>query len=90
MKTIYKYRLIPYVAIQMPKGSKIISIAEQQAGEVFIWAQVDTTQPLEERNFIFFTTGIAIESEELLDFYGTVHLRNGLVFHVFEEKQIRN
>jgi hypothetical protein len=91
MQTIFKYNVevTDKQKVMMPKGAKVLHV-HQQLGVPCIWAQVDTSQPLVERNFETFGTGHEMPTFITLDFayvyVGTYHLQNGsLVFHIFEK-----
>lgn len=88
MRAIYKYRLDvgAQVAVRMPRGAKVLSVGEQGVG-IFVWAEVETLDDLEERYFLMYGTGHPIVESPHMSrvFIGTVQLRKlGLVFHVFE------
>lgn len=83
--TVWKFVIEdPETTVSMPKGAKVLHVAEQR-GDVCIWAEVDPTMPLEPRRFVVAGTG------QMLPVYrgrhlGTVLLAGGaLVFHVYED-----
>ena len=78
MKTIYKY---PTGSIQIPKGARVLT-AGCQSGEFYIWAEVDTEAPLEDRKFVVYGTGWEI-SEDKLSYVSTV-FEHVFVWHVYE------
>lgn len=86
MKTIHKY-LVPLqdpVTIQMPEGARILS-AQVQVCDVCIWAMVDTSKAVEDRNIRIVGTGHPADDIDPSKFIGTVQLRGGsLVLHLFE------
>jgi hypothetical protein len=82
MRTVYKYPLKVSEHIPIPKGGKILSVAEQN-GEIFLWVEVDTTQEVEGRFFIVYGTGWMIDEESI--YVGTVH-SGLLVWHIYEVK----
>lgn len=90
MKKIFKYT-IPVgdsIVVEMPEGSEIISVKEQD-NEIKAWAIVEDSPDvdMESRKFRVFGTGHELpdDTSELL-FLGTVLLFDGkLVFHVFED-----
>lgn len=69
--------------IEMPVNAEILSVAEQN-GHMFIWAFVDKDAKRETRRFNVFGTGRTIKISPSLYFLGTVFMKNGHVFHVFE------
>ena len=87
MKTIYKFVLEPITLnkIDMPIGAEILSVAFQR-DNFCMWAKVDTEATVFPRIFRVFGTGyeIPMGEEEHLEFVGTAHMDNGLVFHAFE------
>ena len=87
MLTVHKHHveLGDYFEIAMPKGAKILTVAEQH-GLPCLWALVDTDKPIEKRLFRFAGTGHPItERPEHLQFVATFQMQGGsLVFHIFE------
>lgn len=84
---IWKYILAANsnMIVEMPKEAEILT-AQEQFGEICIWALVNPILPKEKREFVVYGTGhkIIYEREEL-DYIGTVQLYKGsLVLHVFE------
>lgn len=77
MKTVYKYRT---GVIQIPKGAHILK-AGMQNGEVFIWAEVDSSQPTEERSFCVCGTGHLIPKKSC---YIDTVFDGDFVWHVYE------
>ena len=90
MKKIYKYLLLAtdFQNLELPKGSKIISIIELYDGMV-LYAIVDT-DTTETELYDIAVKGTGHPFPEKLDTYtflGSVKLMNGsLVFHVFYKK----
>ena len=86
MLTVYKYA-IPFTdefKLRLPAGAQPLSAGEQH-GEIQMWALVDPAAPSMERMFRLAGTGHPIDhAPGALLFVGTVQLRNGLVFHLFE------
>lgn len=78
MKTIWKFEITR--AIKMPKNAKILSINSSD-----LWAEVDITEELVTRKFMYFETG---EDMKYLPahsiFIGTSHSSVGKVHHVYE------
>ena len=88
MTTIYKYQLYAdNRPTEMPAYAKVLS-AGVQAGEIFIWALVDTTAESHQRQLYVYPTGGAINPmlSEKLKLLNTVFV-GALVFHVFETTQ---
>ena len=77
MKTIYKYDT---GHIQLPKGAKILK-AGMQGGEVKIWAEVDSSQPTEERRVFVYGTGHLIPENAC---YIDTVFDTLFVWHVYE------
>jgi hypothetical protein len=95
---IFKYT-IPVTdepSVEMHKGAQIIHVDEKPAqpgsnifggdNHLCIWAVVDPSEPLIQHRFVIFGTGNPIDGYEGEDLYhiGTVLMRNGLVWHVFD------
>ncbi len=89
MKTIFKYRLDPATTerhiLSMPVGATIL-VAQNQAETVTLWAEVDDTYPVEDREFLVAQTGQPCPIlRRKKQFLGTVQLDGGaLVLHVYE------
>jgi hypothetical protein len=85
MKAVYKYRVHPYEEFTLlPDGAKILSVGEQDES-IYIWALVNPAILAQTpRRIRAYGTGHPIEDGERV-FIGTVQMRNGLVFHFFEE-----
>ena len=70
----------------MPKDAKILSVQKQEE-ELVLWAEVNTTAEVENRNINIFETGHSIPEELDLVYLGTVLFMNdSFVAHVFEQK----
>ena len=85
MKQIFKYPIEPYTEfITMPQGAKILHVAEQ-CNELFLWAEVDETQPPATRKIICVGTGMVWDEEEmkLAEYIGTVQ-QDGFVWHYYD------
>ena len=87
MKTVYKYLITPQNSkIKMLQGAVIVCVHEQN-GLIYIWAEVDTELPTEEREFAIYGTGENMPDEifESFLYVGTVFIDKGaLVYHVYE------
>ena len=88
IRHIFKYE-IPLtdelIKIEMPEKSSICDI-NNQGDNLFLWAKVDIHAPLMTSKFKIFGTGHKIDNCEQLSFLKTVHMPNGLVWHVFAVK----
>ena|SRR5690606_29381183 len=82
---VWRYEVRPLTSqeIRMPKGAVPLHVAEHPAGEVSMWALVDTRAEREMREFTVAGTGWQIVADGPR-YVGTVPMRDGLVFHVFE------
>lgn len=83
MKTVYKYPIPIYdeFGFLMPKGAEILHV--NQINDVpYIWALVDTMEPLESYSFALRGTG---HNADIVGKYiGTFQMHDGqLVFHLF-------
>jgi hypothetical protein len=68
----------------MPKHAKVLCVQNQFA-LTCIWAIVDPTAEIEQRNFRWFGTGHPMP-ESPLHYVGTVQINGGeLIFHLFQE-----
>lgn len=68
--------------LQMPSKWAICDVNHQE-GQIFIWAMVDIHAPLKTYKFMIHGTGWKIDDVENLYFLKTVHMPDGLVWHVF-------
>jgi len=92
MKAIYKYRL-PFMeqsAVTMHKDAKIIRV-DGSDGALWMWAIVDTAQPLVSRKFYLYKTGGQMPDD--IDFYqyvgfGAIFIQMELMMYVFEKNAI--
>lgn len=88
MRTIYKYPLdiTDAQTVQMPKSAAVLSVGVQ-GHTVYVWAAVDTDEPLVGRHFRIAGTGNPFGwRAPSLRFIGTVMTHGGhLVWHVFED-----
>lgn len=85
MKTIYKYPLaiMGEQSVQMPEYAAILRVG-MQAGQLCLWAEVNTDKPIEKRTIEIFGTGHEMTKTHK-DYIGTaIDDQNGLVWHVFE------
>jgi len=84
-KIIYKYqiRAIGVNDIQLPKGSKILTVMGQN-DNVIMWVELNEGAEMEERSFVIRATGERFKKEN--DIYiGTASVMNGgLIWHVYE------
>lgn len=86
-KVIYKYEIpVGHSAdIELPVGFLPLAMAAQGA-KIYLWAMID---PDETRKAILplrvVGTGEPIREGELGRYYKTVHMENGLVFHIFQD-----
>ena len=78
MKTVYKYST---GFVNMPKGA-IVRKAGMQNGEVFVWAEVDTDAPKEERQFAVYGTGWEFDARNYC--YIDTVFDGAFVWHVYE------
>lgn len=85
MKKIWKYAINPKTKLEMPAGSRILTLHTQD-NQPQLWALVDPTAPLVTRVFHALPTGVKFDDGNL-SYIGTVHINSGtLVFHIFEER----
>lgn len=88
MRAIYKYRL-PFMEVSkvtLPMNSKVIRV-DGLEGALWLWAIVDTNEPLVERTFHLFKTGSEMPDD--IDEYdylgcGAIFVQMELMMYVFE------
>ncbi len=88
MRSIFKYqirRLSDVVIVKMLKGAKVISVAEQ-GGILCLWAEVDVSEPMEERVFRIAGTGHNLGGDEGRYIGSVVCSGGALVWHVYEQR----
>lgn len=84
---VFKYHLGQYpgrFAVTIPRGGKPVHVGEQD-GNVLVWILVNPDHVRETIEF-----GIAATGQELTaghQYFGTVQMANGLVWHVSHEKR---
>ncbi len=86
MKTIWKYPLkaVDIQLLEMPEGAEILTV-QFQAGNLCLWALVDSEKPKTMRYIRIYGTGIPLEQINL-QYITTYQVADGrLIFHVFEE-----
>lgn len=90
-KTIWKFPLYPIeetMYIEMPHNSEILCV-QMQVNEPYIWAIVDNDTSYERRILYIRGTGHDFNGSEG-KYIGTFQLSGGLlVFHVFEDINVR-
>ena len=89
MKVIYKYRL-PFMEtskVVLHKDAKVLRI-DGFDGAIWVWALVDTEQPLVERTFYLYKTGGQMPDDiELYQYLGcgAIFIQMELMMYVFEK-----
>lgn len=90
MLTIWKHQLPAgddLVDLMLPADPVILSVAEQN-GALMMWAQVDDTRPRRARRIFMCSSSSPLNVTEAVGrgarFVGTVPMRNGLVWHVYD------
>ena len=86
MKTIWKYGIIPgRCDVQMPLGSKVLSAGLDPIGNMCIWVEVDTENPIMNYNVLGIGTGweITVDLSEF-KFIDTV-THGDFVWHIYVE-----
>jgi len=87
MKAIWKYQipLKTSFEIQMPLNSDILHL-QMQNDKPCLWVKVNPYEKETElHHFVFITTGLKEEEENLKNYLGTIMFSN-LVYHLFEIK----
>lgn len=73
--TIHKFELkFGLHTILIPRGAELLTVQTQSFNRIFLWARVNTDNPLEEVTFKVVGTGQDIATEDLLTYIGTVQL----------------
>lgn len=83
-RRIFKYPLAFATVLPLGETDMVIHVAEQD-GQVMLWADVTVRANVEDiptRTFVILATGATVEQN--LTPVGTVLMRNGLVWHVYE------
>lgn len=82
-KVVYKYGplFVCEHQITIPADNKILHVGEQD-GQMYFWAEVDPLTPIESRTFTIIGTGWAVPPDH--EYRGTVVLRSGYVWHLYE------
>jgi hypothetical protein len=74
------------IEIEIPDNYALCEVG-QQNGTLFMWCMVDIHVNLVKRYFKIVGTGHKIEGTEHLYFLRTIHMPNGLVWHLFEVQE---
>ncbi len=85
MKTIYKYKITPYVEeYDLPLNAEILTV-QVQIEDVCIWAIVDSEETIRQcRRIKIYGTGHEM-TDEKHKYIGTFQMNGGVgIFHVFE------
>src|SRR5213595_3614843 len=89
VKVIYKYRLpfMEVATVEMPKGAQVIRV-DGLDGALWIWAVVDTDEPIVKREFHLFKTGAVLDdaSEWYYHGCGAIKIQMELMLYVFEKQ----
>lgn len=90
MLTVHKYTLSnTRNVIRLPAGAEILSFGAQR-DDVVMWVKLDDKAPLCEQ-YLFEIVGTGWEmSDKPCTFKATVQTQGGLVFHVFEVKNVHS
>lgn len=82
MRTIWKFQLSPFTEdYEMPRGARCLHVHEQH-GDGWVWAEVETANPLVNHRLIVVPTGTAIPATRY-GYVGSFHLVDLQVFHSF-------
>jgi len=85
MERIWRYELAAFdpSSVIMPEGARILSVGEQD-GRLCVWARVEPGARLVQRWLRVTGTGWECDVPAEARFIGTVQMRSGMVYHVFE------
>lgn len=75
--------------VQMPFNSKIVRVDDVD-GAIWIWAVIDEDNPIVEREFYLFKTGVVMP-DDILENYtylgcGAIFIQMELMMYVYEKK----
>lgn len=84
MKAIWKYKVEPLTAVEMPEGAVILT-AQTQGEYIQMWALVDPDAPKEMRTFHAVPTGKFFDATDMT--YIATFQVEWMVFHLFESKR---
>lgn len=89
MKTIFKCKLyiLDSQHISIPAGARFLCVQEQGTN-LCLWALVDTKQPLTLRQIQIVGTGYIADGCFEEGYIGTVQMKDGYVWHVFDASVI--
>lgn len=83
---VFKYE-IPItdevIQLDLPENSNLCDV-HNQGDKIYMWCIVDMHTKIKKRYFKIVGTGHQIRGIENLSFLRTVHMPNGLVWHIFE------
>ena len=89
MRTIWKYRLhtghVAETDLNVPIGSKLLSIGWQEKAGLYVWFEVDREKIEEKEHRKFYTMHTGGDFDGNLQFIQTVVCRPTYVLHVYEE-----
>lgn len=84
--TIWKFLLPSAVCtLAIPVDAEILSVAEQD-GRICVWARCGPDAAVADRKIAAVNTGAPAPSPAYGRFIGTVQMRSGIVWHVFEDQ----
>ena len=87
MIVVFKYKIpdVGLAAVELPKMANFLKV-DEQLGDLYLWALVDTETPLVTRTFRVVATGETIQNPGALHYIGTVfRFEHRMVHHVFEQ-----
>ncbi len=84
-RSVWRYNITSagQLRIQLPADAEVLHVAEHPRDEISLWALVDEQAAHEPREFVIVGTGWPIQHDQL-QHIGSVVLRSGFVYHVFE------
>lgn len=90
-RVIYKYQMpvLERFTMQLPEGAKIIRMADE-GGMFWLWAEVRTDVPDEERTFWAFKCGGKMPDDVELEYIGfcAVFVQQELGLYIYEEQHL--
>lgn len=91
MNVVWKFpiQLEDEFCVDVPENAEILHVGVKEGEGLFFWAEVNPDADTEPRCFRVFATGQPIESDEWIDYVGTLQMPGGefayhFVYHLYE------
>lgn len=88
-ESVWKFgaQVSDHLKVFMPRGAKPLYAEADTTGQsIWIWAQIETTSPMEWRGFKVYGTGhlLPVDTSERGRYFTTVRAESGFVWHLYE------